>query len=259
MNLTQCREILGVSPDADMEAIKKAFRELAFKYHPDLNPDDPQAGQKFNRINTAYVTLRNSQPHKKPEPRDKPKPGFSRAAASKTYQSQASKARFEQARAKKSPPHPDDARKKFFYRQEEVLKDILNDPFARQVFEDIFKKIKKTGGRDASPRVIKKRRLKLEWGRHILDIDMSRGLFSGIKKWFSSQLDDEQTVYLSPVKLRPGSSIRINVGRKWSGPPQGITVTLPDDYVVGRPVRLRGMGRKIGPWKGDLYLRLLAK
>lgn len=259
MNIKQYYEILGVSPDADLETIKKAYRDLAFKHHPDLNPNDPQAGFKFHRVNTAYVALRNTMDSQKTGPKTKPKPGFSRAAASKTYQSQASKARFEQARAKKTTPHPDDARKKFFYRQEEVLKDILNDPFARQVFEDIFKKIKKTGGRDDAPRVIKKRRLKLEWGRRKLDIDLSRGLFSGIKKWFSSQLDDEQTVYLSPVKLRPGSSIRINVGRKWSGPPQSITVTLPDDYVVGRPVRLRGMGRKIGPWKGDLYLRLLAK
>ncbi len=258
MNPQQCYDILGVSPDSDLEAIKKAYRDLAFKHHPDLNPDDPGAGHTFHRINTAYVTLRNALAGK-PAFGARAKPGFSRATASKTYQKQASKARSEQAQEKKSRHHPDDSRKKFFYRQEEVLKDILNDPFARQVFEDIFRKIKKSGAGDADVPVIRKRRLKFEWGRYKLDIDLSRGLFTGIKRWFSSQLDDEQTVYLSPVKLRPGADIRINVDRKWSGPPQSITITLPHDYVVGRPVRLKGMGRKLGPWKGDLYLRLLAR
>ena len=259
MNPKQCYEILGISPDADLDAVKKAYRDLAFKHHPDLNADDPQAGFRFHKINTAYVTLRNIFESRKTHQKQKAGSGFSRAEASKTYQKQASRARHDYASQNKRPPHPDEARKKFFYRQEEILKDILNDPFARQVFEDIFKKIKKTGGQDSAPSVIRKRRIKLEWGRHKLDLDLSRGLFAGIKRWFSSQLDDEQTVYLNPVKLRPGSDIRINVGRKWSGPPQTITVTLPQDYVVGRPVRLRGMGRKLGPWKGDLYLRLLAK
>jgi molecular chaperone DnaJ len=38
-----------------------------------------------------------------------------------------------------------------------------------------------------------------------------------------------------------------------------VEVTLPGDYQPGRPVRLRGMGRRFGPWKGDLYLRIIPK
>ncbi len=51
-------KILGVPEDADAKAIKKAFRNLARKYHPDANPDDPEsAEQRFKEINEAYEVL----------------------------------------------------------------------------------------------------------------------------------------------------------------------------------------------------------
>ncbi|GAB6182568.1 molecular chaperone DnaJ [Thermodesulfovibrio hydrogeniphilus] len=49
--------ILGVSRDASQEEIKKAFRRLAKKYHPDLNPGDKEAEEKFKEINEAYACL----------------------------------------------------------------------------------------------------------------------------------------------------------------------------------------------------------
>ncbi|HDM74998.1 MAG TPA: hypothetical protein ENG51_00835 [Deltaproteobacteria bacterium] len=49
-------EILGISPDASMEEVKKAFRQLARKYHPDVNPS-PEARQKFEEINWAYQQI----------------------------------------------------------------------------------------------------------------------------------------------------------------------------------------------------------
>lgn len=50
-------EVLGVSSDATDDEIKKAFRGLARKYHPDMNPDDPAAIERFKEINEAYETL----------------------------------------------------------------------------------------------------------------------------------------------------------------------------------------------------------
>ncbi|MDU5504394.1 MAG: DnaJ domain-containing protein, partial [Anaerococcus vaginalis] len=47
-------EILGVDKKADAEKIKKAYRKLAKKYHPDLHPDDKEASKKFAKINEAY-------------------------------------------------------------------------------------------------------------------------------------------------------------------------------------------------------------
>lgn len=50
-------EVLGVDKNATEDDIKKAYRRLARKYHPDLNKDDPSAGEKFKEINEAYQTL----------------------------------------------------------------------------------------------------------------------------------------------------------------------------------------------------------
>ena len=50
-------KILGVDKSASQDDIKKAFRKLARKYHPDLNPNDPSAKDKFQEINEACFLL----------------------------------------------------------------------------------------------------------------------------------------------------------------------------------------------------------
>ena len=52
-------EVLGVARGASEDEIKTAYRRLAKKYHPDLNPGDPTAAQKMNEVNQAYDQLKN--------------------------------------------------------------------------------------------------------------------------------------------------------------------------------------------------------
>ena len=56
-------EVLGLSKSASDDEIKKSYRKLAKKYHPDLNPDDKTAEEKFKEVNEAYGIL--SDPEKK--------------------------------------------------------------------------------------------------------------------------------------------------------------------------------------------------
>lgn len=58
-------ETLGVSKDAPQEDIRRAYRKLARKYHPDVNPEDEGAEQKFKEINEAYQVLSDPDKRKK--------------------------------------------------------------------------------------------------------------------------------------------------------------------------------------------------
>lgn len=57
-------EILGVKRDASFEEIKKSYKKLAKKYHPDLNPDNKDAEKSFKEINVAYEILSDEQKRK---------------------------------------------------------------------------------------------------------------------------------------------------------------------------------------------------
>lgn len=54
-------KVLGVSPDASDEEIKKAYRALAKKYHPDRNPGDQEAARKMQEVNAAYDQIKNPE------------------------------------------------------------------------------------------------------------------------------------------------------------------------------------------------------
>ncbi|PIE69416.1 MAG: molecular chaperone DnaJ [Deltaproteobacteria bacterium] len=239
MELRHAYKILGLRFGADLDTVKSAFRKQAFAYHPDLHPDDPQAARKFHDLNQAYVHLK----------------AYLAAREGRTTTKQQSPPRPKAARPSQDPP------KGFAARQEETLKDILNDPFARQVFEDIFEKIKSRKPRastrtEPTPHTHHKK-LSLSWGSRSLDLDVTNGFFSGMKKWMGSQLDDHHTIRLPAPQLRPGSMVRVHINRKGKGT-QALDLRLPHNFIVGRPIRLKGQGRAIGPLKGDLYLRFLA-
>ena len=59
--ITDPYKVLGVSPDASDEEIKRAYRRLAKKYHPDLNPGDAEAARKMQEVNAAYEQIKEPE------------------------------------------------------------------------------------------------------------------------------------------------------------------------------------------------------
>ena len=57
-------EVLGISKTADASAIKKAYRKLAKKYHPDSNPGNKAAAEKFKEVTEAYDVLGDEKKRK---------------------------------------------------------------------------------------------------------------------------------------------------------------------------------------------------
>jgi molecular chaperone DnaJ len=240
MRLSECYALLEVLPGASLDEIKANYRKLAFKFHPDLNPGDARAAQRFSRLNEAYVLLKKNL---------ESSPSDQRRFNAETIRQE------EEARARPGGKPAGG----FSAKQEEVLRDILSDPFAKQVFEDIFSKLKRGVEPDgASPGPVTTKKLNLKWGERAVSLDLGKGLVQSVKDWAASQLDDRQTVRMPARELIPGTTLRVMIRHRFSAEPRTIDVTLPPDFVVGRPIRLRGMGRRLGPWRGDLYLRLLA-
>ena len=65
MDFKDYYEILGVAPNAEKKVIQKAFRQLARKHHPDVNPGNKDAEEKFKTINEAYQVLSDAKQRKK--------------------------------------------------------------------------------------------------------------------------------------------------------------------------------------------------
>ena len=57
-------KILGVEKSASEEDVKKAYRKLAMKYHPDRNPGNKQAEEKFKKLSEAYAVLSDQEKRK---------------------------------------------------------------------------------------------------------------------------------------------------------------------------------------------------
>ena len=283
MNVQDCYRILQVLPGSGLDEIKAAFRKQAFRLHPDLNPS-PLAAAQFREVNEAFVLLAQvlkGEAGLGPNAGGKNKAGAGQSAA----QTKAQKAKAEKAYSQQRAAGPTQtsgaktSEANFHFKEEDVLRDLLSDAFARQVFEDIYSQLKQgkspttaqggnangkpapnpfhhAGAAQAVP--LKRRRLNIQWGDKSLDLDMSKGFFGGIKGWMRGQLDHEHTVHFPVRALGPGRMLRLTISSRF-GEPKTVEITLPPDFIVGRPIRLKGLGRKLGPFTGDLILRVLAR
>jgi DnaJ-class molecular chaperone len=117
-NLKNYYHILGVEKSSTQEEIKKAYRRLAVKFHPDHNPGDNRAEEQFKLISEAYAVLMDE-----------------------TKRSQ-----YDQARTTASNQAPRDrADSGFAYSQEEIFKEFFSQAYARQSFRDVAEEFKRSG------------------------------------------------------------------------------------------------------------------
>ncbi len=362
MTLKECYELLGVMQNASLEEVKRGYRKRAFEWHPDLNPQLKDAGQRFQRLNEAYVILtkllqardtrdervrkereakaaytktrsqeqtktsqqttkqntkqatqqtdekaqqkttksttdtgKTESQTKKPEAETKTKT----ESAGKAEQSQSATSQKTDSKAAGTAGAQtrQTAGENVYTEQQEVLKDILNDPFARRVFEDIYSAIRQKG--QAPPKVepVPKSAPNQNSGTSLGNIfgfgsrkakqpaepkpaaektetfwdslfakapshdskTGQKGVGHAMKDWLRGQIDDAQTVYFPASKLFPGARLRLQIRRGLSDELTVLDVVLPADFAVGKAIRLRGMGKKLGKMQGDMYLTLLVK
>ena len=315
MTLKECYEILGIAKTAKPEDVKRAYRKRAFELHPDLNPNLVDASRQFQLLNEAYVNLMrvlsareeaagNAKAQQRTQTR-KPSPDKSTAdsagaadassGGSRQQSEKAEKAEGENVAgasgASQSTQSTDDKKRKAadeaYARQEEVLRDILNDQFARRVFEDIYSEVSKKQERPAArvedrtafrqesrqePRKVgsdaatgkaqtppKAKKPDTEGEEKTFFADLTTGVGDAMRSWLRHQIDDELTVGLPKAKLFPGARVRLQIRQGLSKDPRVVELTLPPDFRPGKPLRLKGMGKKVGKWIGDLYLVIEAQ
>lgn len=291
ISLKECYEILGIEKNADMDAVKRAYRKRAFELHPDLNPDNPDASRNFQTLNEAYVLLSGVLEHEKNLYKNAAAKRVAEEAARESKKEESPKQESSQEKTDDAPageqadaaqeglagaatgPQDTEAAKqaRAAYAEHDVLRDLLNDPFARRVFEDIYSELNKQQGTqkaDPPPQQEKPARPNKREDKKPAPPrkpagsvpktakEEAKGVGGVVKGWLRRQIDEEQSLTLPAANLSPGKRIRLQIRQAFSGELKTVEITLPPDFAVGKPIRLRGLGKRVGPWQGDLYLTI---
>ncbi|MCB2217012.1 DnaJ domain-containing protein [Desulfofustis glycolicus] len=256
-------QILGVTEASTEDEIRRRYRKLAMQYHPDRNPDDPQAEEKFKEIAEAYGVLTDP----------------------------AKRASYNRARATGGPWRQDGATNGFGYSQEDILRDLFRDPRFQQVFQGLMREFQRSGFR-SGPQFIRKsffggrgglffgglfflgslvgpallrsvgQRLP-EKGSLFRSLGNTVGkVLAGVKNRQGqsenqSEASTTDIIYVTPLsteELRSGKTIQVQT----DGPDgrEMLKVSIPPDSRAGQRLRLRGKGRPGPAGRGDLYLHL---
>lgn len=277
-------DILGVSEDASAKDIKKAYRDLARKYHPDRNPDKPNAEERFKEIQEAYSVLSDKDKRKEYDARRRFGGGFgggfggNGGRRSRTYRSpEGFNIRFEQGGGDVGGGFGG-------------FSDIFNSFFGggeRDPFTQRQQRSRSRGGRDIQTTLRLsfddalrggKREVTLPDGEKIR-IDIPKGVRSGFKirlrgrgepgprgqrgdLYVTFEVEDHPrfrrkgndlyvTETIDAIEAMLGTERRIPTPYG-----QRIKITIPSGTQPGEKLRLRGQGVKTEKETGDLYVEI---
>jgi curved DNA-binding protein len=213
-------DVLGVSRDADNKEIRKAFRRLARKVHPDVNPNDPEAEERFKELNEAYEVLSD------PEKRQK----YDQLGAEwKRYQQSGGRpGDFDWSRWTTGAPGAGGQRVHVRYGTPEDLEDLLG---GTSPFSDFFNQI--FGGMRGSARE-----------------DVPRGFEYQVRP--QRGRDYEQEVEITLQEAYHGTT------RTFEKDGRRLQAKIPAGARSGTRIRIAGEGGTgaAGGETGDLYLRI---
>lgn len=253
-------QILQIPPEAGSEEIKKAYRHLALKYHPDKNPGQAWAEEKFKLVSEAYGVLIDPQK------------------------------RQQYDRQRQEKPTPTTGRGEFSFSQEEIFQDLMQNLSAWEIFRQMGRETKgfrfdedflgqmfrgssgastRPYGRSSPARPSSKNTARSTtggrpgWGERVL------GALEKLMAWLDKKfsLTPEGKINSSPVaadrmmnlKLPrqaaiQGTDIKLAVPGPWGK--RYLRVKIPAGTHHGDRLRLKGMGKGWGKNKGDLYLKV---
>lgn len=258
--------ILGVDSDASEEVIRTAYRRLALRFHPDHNPRDPGAEERFKEVAEAYGVL--SDPAKRRQ--------------------------YDAVRAGGRRQETAGAGNGFQYSQEEIFRDLFRDPRFQQMAWGLFREFQRAGLRSdrrffqrmffggrgifvtglfvfgplgarrlsrRSPSKLQRQSPPLLRAVTWLGRKISGALQSGETPPVPREGADESSgldlvfrMSLAQADLQDGTSVTISVNRG-SGK-ESLRVQVPPGTRPGTRLRLRGKGRRQDGTSGDLFLEI---
>jgi molecular chaperone DnaJ len=225
-------DLLGVKRDASEKEIKQAYRRLARKYHPDVNPGDKSAEAKFKEINEAYEVLSDKEDRKK----------YDKYGDKWQYADQ-----FEQARQQQSQYWDFSPGGGTRYHFSGDIGDMDN------IFEELFG----SGRTHTSYRRTQPRR-----GQDLetpVEVTLEEA-YSGTTRTISLQVEEPCTVCKGSGRIQnlPCSTCR---GAGFMANIKRLEVKIPAGVHTGSRVRIAGKGQPSysGGTSGDLYLRITVK